>query len=210
MSTLRATHSGAGTLAEALPLHAGLTGKGSRVALLHQERRGWGWQGSHSFTPQLWRPLLTGEPCPGSMELSTHTHITCALCFLRPAEHPHSLAGSSCRSHVNFTAHMLPTWALGPAVLTQFRFKYNCASFLGQYTEMPFHGSPVSIKSEQCKIYTDSHLLPSPGKDFYVFTFLDSNLRLKVPAIAEALLGWWRWACTTRRGLRRQSKGPVQ
>lgn len=40
-----------GAGAEVLPLRTGLTGKGSRVASLHQERGGgaWGWQGGQSF-----------------------------------------------------------------------------------------------------------------------------------------------------------------
>ena len=41
-----------GAGAEVLPLRTGLTGKGSRVASLHQERGGGGaggWQGGQSF-----------------------------------------------------------------------------------------------------------------------------------------------------------------
>lgn len=31
------------------------------------------------ISQQLWRPLLSGQPCPGSTELSTNTaHVPCA------------------------------------------------------------------------------------------------------------------------------------
>lgn len=69
---------------------------------------------------QLRSPLLTGQPCPGSMELSTHTaYVLCAVCSKGQRNTHTPWLGSSCRSCVNFTAHLLPTWALGPAVLTQ-------------------------------------------------------------------------------------------
>lgn len=147
---------GAGPVAGVLP--TGLTGKGSRASLAASgvERVRGGGAGGRvvRISQQLWRPLLTGQPCPGSTELSTHTaHVPCAP----KASGTPTLPGwkqlqKLCQLH----SDALPAWALGPAVLTHSRFKSSCASFLGQYTEMPFHGSPVSAELEQCKIYTDS------------------------------------------------------
>lgn len=144
-------------------LHTGLTGKGSRAASLYQEwigHKGQGCWSSQDFTSAM-------APTPHRSALSwihgaEHTQHMCCM-LQRPAEHPHSLAGSSCRSYVNDTACMLPTWALGPAVLTPDSSTSVQAS-LGSILRSHFMALQLSAKSEQCKIYTDSHLLQVQGK----------------------------------------------
>lgn len=148
--------------------------EGLQSSLTYQEwigHKGQGWQSSQDFTSAM-------APTPHRPALSwihgAELHVLCAP----KASGTHILPGGK-QLHTLCQRHSLPTWALGPAVLTHSRFKYKCASFLGQYTEKPFHGSPVSAKSEQCKIYTDSHLLQVQGKIYMYLHYLRHRVPLQ-------------------------------
>lgn len=101
-----------------------------------------GWQSGQDF------PAAVG-PTPHRSALSwihraEHIHCTCAVCS-EGQRNAHIPGWKQLQKLCQLHSDVPPAWALGPAVLTDSTFKSSCASFLGQYTEMPFHGKVRTV-----------------------------------------------------------------